>query len=320
MTELPTVDEWRLRGETVELLGHSIFVADSATSKPPLLLLHGFPTSSWDWVDIWPMLEIDYRLIAPDFLGFGLSAKPHPHRYSIMEQADLVEALLRHLEIDTLHVIAHDYGDTVAQELLARQNAGEGEGQWQTISFLNGGLFPETHHRRFIQSLLSSPVGPWLVPFMGRGTFRRNMTRVFGKRTPPSPQHVDSMWTLLHRNRGRRVIPKLLGYMRDREEHRERWVGALQNSRIPIAIVNGPDDPVSGAHMVNRFRELVPGDHFIESLHGIGHYPQSEAPASVVRAWARFIADCDEAEKARRAAAERPDAADTVLIDMASSP
>lgn len=315
MPDLPTVDEWRARGSVVDLLGYEIFVVDTATDRPTLLLLHGFPTSSWDWVDVWPLLEERFRLVALDFLGFGLSAKPPHHRYSILEQADIVEALVRHLSLDAMHVLTHDYGVTVGQELLARQNAGAGQGRWQTVCFLNGGLFPETHRRRFIQSLLVSRVGPWIAPLLGRSTFARSMTRVFGPETPPSPVHLDRMFRLLTLENGRRAVPSLLTYMHEREEHRARWVGALQQSRIPIAVINGPADPVSGAHMVDRFREVVSGDHFIESLHGIGHYPQTEAPESLVQAWSRFIRDCEEAEAARAEAAQRPDAADTVLIE-----
>ena len=90
---------WRKQGETLELLGHSIFVVDSSrddTSRqdlPTILLIHGFPTSSWDWQPIWNELSQDFRLIALDMLGFGFSNKPTQHHYSIHGQADLVEAL-----------------------------------------------------------------------------------------------------------------------------------------------------------------------------------------------------------------------------------
>ena len=58
--------------------------------------------------------------IAADFLGFGFSDKPRNYPYSILDQADLLEALLREKGITHVHIISHDYGDTVAQELLAR--------------------------------------------------------------------------------------------------------------------------------------------------------------------------------------------------------
>ena len=62
---------------------------------PVLLLIHGFPTSSWDWHSLWDELCLRHTVIAPDLLGFGSSSKPFPHRYGIDEQAGLVEAVLK---------------------------------------------------------------------------------------------------------------------------------------------------------------------------------------------------------------------------------
>ena len=90
-----SVEQWRERGHFSRLLGREIFCVDSGElDKPVIFLIHGFPTSSWDWAPIWAALNASYRLVALDMLGFGFSDKPRSHRYSIMEQADLCEALL----------------------------------------------------------------------------------------------------------------------------------------------------------------------------------------------------------------------------------
>lgn len=250
-----SVEQWRERGHFSTLRGREIFCVDSGElDKPVIFLIHGFPTSSWDWVPIWAALNETYRLVALDMLGFGFSDKPHAHRYSIMEQADLCEALLIDRKLARFHVLAHDYGDTVAQELLARQNEGKGVGSWLSVCFLNGGLFPETHQARLIQKLLLSPLGP-----------------------------------LINYKHGKHIFHNLITYMSDRKQHRERWVGALQNSIVPIGLINGSMDPVSGAHMVVRYREVISRDHFTVELPTIGHYPQVEAPAEVVKAYLRFL-------------------------------
>jgi pimeloyl-ACP methyl ester carboxylesterase len=75
--------------------------------------------------------------------------------------------------------------------------------------------------------------------------------------------------------------------MAERRAHRERWVGALVNATIPLRLVDGPEDPVSGAHLAARYRELVP-DADVVLLPGIGHYPQVEAPEQVVAAFLAF--------------------------------
>lgn len=283
-------EQWRAQGQLLHLLGHDIFCIDTAEpDKPVILLLHGFPTSSWDWASLWGSLQGSHRLVTLDFLGFGFSDKPNPHRYSIMEQADLCEALIRELGLGSFHVLAHDYGDTVAQELLARQNEGSGAGKWLSLCLLNGGLFPETHRARLIQKLLLSPLGPLVNKLSSKRSFDKSFSAVFGAASQPSPQELDSFWSLIEHNDGNAVFYRLIRYMTDRKEHRARWVAALQNSLVPIAVINGSVDPVSGAHMVARYREVVSPEHFIVELPSIGHYPQVEAPDQVLQAYRRFL-------------------------------
>ena len=81
----------------------------------------------------------------------------------------------------------------------------------------------------------------------------------------------------------------LLGYMEERRLHRARWVGALQATQVPLRVIDGAEDPVSGAHMVARYRELVPRPDVV-SLPGIGHYPQTEDAAGVLNAFFEFHA------------------------------
>ena len=290
--EFVSLEAWKPRGKSVRLLGHELFYIDeSATEveRGTLLLIHGFPTASWDWWKIWPELNRHYRVVAMDLLGFGFSAKPCPHDYRIMEQADLCEALVSHLQLTRFHVLAHDYGDTVAQEMLARQNAGTGAGTWQSCLFLNGGLFPETHRAVLSQRLLHGPLGFLFRHALTKRSLRKSFNKIFGPDTPASDAEIDAFFTLFSRDGGRRNLHRLIQYISDRRTHRERWVTALREARCPIGLINGSVDPVSGEHMVRRFEELLGNDCFIERLPRIGHYPQVEAPEAVLSAYARFL-------------------------------
>ncbi len=93
---------------------------------PALILLHGFPSSSYDFRELMPLLG-DHALLTFDFLGFGLSDKPAGHDYSLFGQADLVEELVRrHLPERSVFLVAHDMGTSVATELMARDLDGSG--------------------------------------------------------------------------------------------------------------------------------------------------------------------------------------------------
>lgn len=281
---------WQARGEIKELCGRSIFTIDEGDkNKPIVLLIHGFPTSSWDWQPIWGGLRENYRLISLDMLGFGFSDKPNNRNYTIHKQADLFDALVDDLALDEFHVFAHDYGVSVAQELLARQIDGTGRGKWLSCCLLNGGLFPETHHATLMQRLLLSPLGIIVNWLMGYGQFSKSFSKVFGQDTQPSQQQLEEFWELIHYNNGRHLFTNLITYMDDRIEHRERWLHALQNSPVPIALINGSVDPVSGKHLVVRYKALnCRLDHLTE-LAEIGHYPQVESPNAVATSFLTFL-------------------------------
>src|SRR5512134_3147873 len=99
------LEEWRRPGRTFDYRGHSIFYRDEGTG-PTLVCIHGFPTASWDWHKLWPALTARFRVIAPDMIGFGLSAKPTDYDYSLRDQASLHEALLAKLGVDAADVLA----------------------------------------------------------------------------------------------------------------------------------------------------------------------------------------------------------------------
>lgn len=285
------VEAWRAAGSFFDFRGRRVFYRREGAG-PALLLVHGYPTSSWDWAKVWPKLVPRFDVIAADMLGFGESDKPRGHRYTIGEQADLQEALLAHLGVPRCHALVHDYGVTVGQELLARENEARARVALRSIAFLNGGLFPETHRARPIQKLLASPLGPLVARLSSRRTFERSMRAVFGPRTPPSDDELDGFWALASKNDGMVALAGLIAYMRERRAQRERWVGALVETKLPMVVINGVDDPVSGAHMLARLLELRPQTEVVRIA--CGHYPQVEAPDAVLDAYRCFVATLEE--------------------------
>jgi pimeloyl-ACP methyl ester carboxylesterase len=281
-----SLDQWQRLGERLELRGHSMFGVDSGDAagdetREALLLIHGFPTSSHDWVELWPALTRRFRCLTLDMLGFGLSAKPWPHAYSIVEQADLFTDFLAARGVSAVHLLAHDYGVTVAQELVARHNAG-GPLQLRSVCLLNGGILPELHRPFRIQRLLASRVGPLIARLTSFRAFASNMRRLWGSRPLPDAD-LRELWRAVSRARGTRVMPGLIGYMAERRRHRDRWVGALEHLDAPLSVIIGMDDPISGAHVAAGCRETFP-QAVVVDLPGVGHYPQLEAPDEVLAA------------------------------------
>ncbi|MFT3924561.1 MAG: alpha/beta hydrolase [Myxococcales bacterium] len=277
-------DAWRRDGKTYQYCGHNIFYRDQGEG-PVLLAIHGFPSASWDFQPIWSELTARFRVIAADMLGYGWSDKPRPYRYSVVDLASLHRGLLAGLGIERIHILAHDVGVSVAAELLARQQRKEDSLTIDSVCFLNGGVFPETHRPLLVQRAMASRLGPLLAPLMRKRDYARGMNRVFAK--PLSSALIDELWSLLMHQDGRRVLPNLLGYIAERRVNRERWVQPIIHPQVPIRLIDGTCDPVSGKTLVARFRELVTNADVVELPH-VGHYPHVEDPAAVLQALFAF--------------------------------
>lgn len=296
MTNFISPDSWRDAGSYFSYNGQSIFYRDSGGDGPTLVCIHGFPTASWDWHRLWPDLTARFRVIAPDMIGFGFSDKPAKYPYSIMDQATLHEALLNELGVQRAHIFAHDYGDTVTQELLARYNERNPQTDSglniQTVCLLNGGIFPEAIRPRLIQKALLSPLGSLVSRCINEPLFRRSFIAIFGESTQPNERELNAFWRLIDYNDGTRVAHRIIEYLHERSAFRDRWVGALRATTVPLRFIVGAADPVSGEQMAARYCELIPEPDIV-SLDDIGHYPQIEAPDAVRQAFLSFVGDTE---------------------------
>src|SRR5712692_9929137 len=247
-------------------------------SGPWVTLLHGFPTCSWDWSEITDGLAPEHRLLLPDLLCFGDSDKPAGHDYSLVEQADLVEALWRHFGIDQSALIAHDIGGSVAQELLARQSDGRLAARLTQVVFLNGALYHGVSRPRPVQRLLAhSLVGPVLARVVTERLFTRTLAAVFSPSHPVPPETAHDYWLAFRRRSSSPHIHRLLHYIPEREQRHARWEAALEGSTVPLNFVWGMQDPVSGSALADLIRQRLPSAQLLP-LDDVGHYPQLELP------------------------------------------
>lgn len=274
------VVEWYKNGEFAKINELEVFYK-RAGKGDILLCIHGFPSSSWDFEKIWPSLTTKFDTITFDLIGLGKSSKPKT-RITVNLQADIIENLLIKLKVTKAHILAHDLGDTIAQELLARLKQKNSKIKWQSCIFMNGGIFPETHRALFIQKLLISPIGAVIVKFMSKKSFEKNMIGIFSNTHPPSIDFLNETWNLIVFKNGITMIPKLIRYMKERKTNRERWVKPLVLNIVPLMLINGIEDPISGKHMAKRYAELIPSSN-IALIENSGHYPHVETPKQVLQ-------------------------------------
>jgi pimeloyl-ACP methyl ester carboxylesterase len=249
-----------------------------------LTMLHGFPTCSYDFAAlVEPLTTAGHRLLLFDFLGFGDSDKPKaPYRYA--DQVAVTTALWDRYGVERTGVVAHDYGVSVAQELLAA----DGEGVTR-VAFMNGGLYPQLHRPVAIQRALKAPVvGALVARLSNERAFARNMRTIFSDAHQPSDDDLHQLWLGVARRDGHRNYHRLIKYMDERRENAGRWSAALERTDRPLQFVWGEADPISGDHMLDEVRRRLPAAR-VDSRADIGHYPQLEDPAWVADSLRDFL-------------------------------
>ena len=224
-----------------------------------------------------------------DFLGFGLSDKPRPHRYSLLEQADIVQSVIAETATGPVEIIAHDMGTSVTTELVARDLDGRLPFELQRVVLTNGSVILHRASLRPIQKVLRGPLGPVVARLANRRTFERGFGRLFSANHPLSSEEADAQWALMAYNGGHRIAHLLISYLDERVRYAERWHGAVRDWPKPLSFLWALDDPVATTNVLDGLRELRPAADVVE-LPRVGHYPQVEVPDVFSRAALRLLA------------------------------
>ena len=269
------VRDWQQRGESTGFRDYAIHTFRQEGTGPLLLLLHGFPSSSYDW-RLLLREEPERNVLAFDFLGFGLSEKPPHHDYSLFWQADLAEELVRRHGADRpVFVLAHDMGTSVANELMARDLEGKLEMELAGILLFNGSMVLERASPTPAQKALRSRIGPLVARLSSERVFRHQFGSVFSAAHPLSEVEAADQWSLVCHNGGRTLGHRLVSYMDQREKYAGRWHGAIRDWPGELGLAWGLQDPVATTEVLAAMRELRPGVPVTE-LPELAHYPQLE--------------------------------------------
>ncbi len=290
---ITTTTGWEAIGRHRELCGHRVFTIDAPSIGPevhePLLILHGFPTSSFDFAAVLDALRAGRRVLMLDGLGYGLSDKPDQH-YTLALQADLAAAFVAELGLTRLALLTHDVGDTVGGELLARRAEGTWPVEVVRRVITNGSIYIEQAHLTDGQQLLLGlpdeklpagiPVDAASLSKSLRDTYSPAVSLPpAGSREDPLPASVEQIM----RDDGHLVLTRLIRYIEERRQNERRFTGAIESDPSPLHIVWGLDDPIAVPSMVDTLLAARP-DATVVRLEGVGHYPMVEDPARFMAA------------------------------------
>ncbi len=277
-SQIPSFEDWKSRGKYIEVFNKQLFFKDEGERENVLVILHGFPSSSYDYYKVIPYFTKHFRVIIHDHLGFGFSDKPLNYSYSLIEQADHALELWKSLGLKKVNIIAHDYGTSVLTEILWRKNNTNLPIEIASVSLGNGSMLIEMASLIWTQKVLKHHFwGPVLARFSSKFLFVNNFKKLWYDKSKIELEEFDVLWKMLIDNDGRKVLPYIGRYVDERKKFWHRWIGALAAYQNEIHLIWADKDPIAVYEMALVLNKKIPNNK-LTTLQNVGHYPMLEAP------------------------------------------
>lgn len=249
-------------------------------SKPALVLIHGFPNSSFDYYKMIPYLEDEYHIAALDFPGSGFSDKPlDGYNYMLAENAEIVDHFVREVVgFEDFALFTHDRGVSIGLAFLGNYLDNPSPGYTVNYHFLsNSGMFlPLANLVPFQLSLLDADAGERMI--QARSAQPR--------RTEGEPESL-AFSDIFAFNQGNISLLYVGRYLLERQANETRWLENLLRSPVPVAYLWGLTDNVNPIRIPNHVWDTYLNDREVESSFWIlptaGHYPQRDNPEEVAK-------------------------------------
>jgi len=249
-------------------------------TKPKLVLIHGFPNSSFDYYKMIPYLEDEYHIAALDFPGSGFSDKPlDGYNYMLAENAEIVDHFVREVVgFEDFALFTHDRGVSIGLAFLGNYLDNPSPGYTVNYHFLsNSGMFlPLANLVPFQLSLLDADAGERMI--QARSAQPR--------RTEGEPESL-AFSDIFAFNQGNISLLYVGRYLLERQVNETRWLENLLRSPVPVAYLWGLTDNVNPIRIPNHVWDTYLNDREVESSFWIlptaGHYPQRDNPEEVAK-------------------------------------
>lgn len=287
----------------LELHGDRVAYRDAGDGAEALLLIHGMAGSSETWRAVIPQLSKNYRVVAPDLLGHGQSAKPRGD-YSLGAFAVWLRDFLDELGISRATIVGQSLGGGVAMQFVYQHP----DYCQRLILISSGGLGPDVG---WTLRLLSAPGAELILPVIAPRpvlTVGNKLRTWFGAAGIQSPRGAE-LWNAYSSLSDAETRQAFLRTLRSVVDYRGQAVSALNRlhmaAELPTMAIWGDQDriiPVDHAYAAQAARP----ESRLEVLEGVGHFPHVERPSEVVDLIEDFISttgqptEADERDRSSR--------------------
>ena len=249
-------------------------------TKPKLVLIHGFPNSSFDYYKMIPFLEDEYHIAALDFPGSGFSDKPlDGYNYMLAENAEIVDHFVREVVgFEDFALYTHDRGVSIGLAFLGNYLDNPNPGYTVNYHFLsNSGMF-----------LPLANLGPGQMRMLDPDTAAQMLASRAAqtRRTEGEPQSL-AYSDIFAFNQGNISLIYVGRYLLERQANEVRWLENLPRSPVPVAYLWGLGDSVNPIRISHHVWDTYLNDREAQSsfwvLPTAAHYPQRDRPEEVAK-------------------------------------
>ncbi|MDE0981056.1 MAG: alpha/beta hydrolase [Gammaproteobacteria bacterium] len=249
-------------------------------TKPKLVLIHGFPNSSFDYYKMIPFLEDEYHIAALDFPGSGFSDKPlDGYNYMLAENAEIVDHFVREVVgFEDFALYTHDRGVSIGLAFLGNYLDSPNPGYTVNYHFLsNSGMFlPLANLGTGQMRMLDPDTAAQMLASRAAQT----------RRTEGEPQSL-AYSDIFAFNQGNISLIYVGRYLLERQANEVRWLENLPRSPVPVAYLWGLGDSVNPVRISHHVWDTYLNDREAQSsfwvLPTAAHYPQRESPEEVAK-------------------------------------
>jgi len=281
------LEKWRSEGQTVDLMGKKIWYHDTGPkTDDAVFIVHGYPGSSWDWQGVVDRIGSDTRVVVMDMHGFGLSAKPldgdYQTYFTLQLQADLYDALAKKLGLKTVLLVAHDMGQTVGLEIMARFEESRTPFRIRHAILLDGStLIDMIQTTPFQKQALAAPSTALKEDMAWEDIMKAPAPEAYAKESRARDDFNELLTCQAHQiyiNHGSRIIGSIVHYLKERKEEFDRNSRTLFTfHKAPMTVIWGEQDPVAVIAMADRIKKNRPVTDLYK-YPDCGHWPSIEHP------------------------------------------
>ena len=263
--------------------GHQMHYIDEGQGET-ILFIHGTPSWSFDFRNVIKSLSKNYRCIAIDHVGFGLSDKPEFYDYSTQNHSWTLEKFVLDLGLKNINLVLHDFGGPIGLDFAIRNSQ-----LIKRITVLNSWLWSSEGDPKYLKlkRILKSPLLPFLYKYLNFSA-KYILPSSFGDSKLSTKMKAQFTRPFENRKQRNGTLAFAHSLLNDQEWFEQLWNKRPSISQIPILFVWGMKDPVLSNLCLEKFSEGFPNSKTVE-IETAGHFPQEEQPQQVADAIRHFL-------------------------------